>query len=114
MPLAAPGKRWYNSRMIQLDDKSLDMIYDILRSTPLSRKYNFVIFGSRARGDARKFSDIDIGIVGDEPASLADMGLLNEQFENSSLVYKVEVVDFQRTSGVFRRLANKEAQRLEV
>lgn len=96
--------------MIQLDDDSLGVVRTILQATPLSRSYSFVIFGSCARGDAKKFSDIDIGIVGKSPVSLRDIALLDEQFKESNLPYNVDVVDLSSTSPEFRRLAYKEAQ----
>ena len=48
------------------------------------------IFGSRARGDHKNTSDIDLAIVFVQPIQ----SLLSAAFENSNLPYTVDIVDF--------------------
>lgn len=49
------------------------------------------IFGSRARGNHKKFSDIDI-LFELTPPNPALLGVIREAAENSNLPYKVDVV----------------------
>ncbi|WP_027340617.1 nucleotidyltransferase domain-containing protein [Halonatronum saccharophilum] len=51
-----------------------------------------VIFGSRARGDWRKGSDIDIGIYAKGMDS-KDFNLLRDELEQLDIIYKIDVVD---------------------
>lgn len=50
-----------------------------------------VIFGSRARGDYSRVSDIDIAIKGDIDKI---MYKIRDYFEESSIIYTVDVVNY--------------------
>jgi predicted nucleotidyltransferase len=63
-----------------------------------------VVFGSRAEGTARRYSDIDLGLAG-EPLSFDQLGRLSEALEESELPYRVDVVNLAETSREFRALA---------
>lgn len=58
----------------------------------ISKKYNcqFVIFGSRARGDYRNNSDIDIAILGD--VSLEEKYKIRDEFDKIDMEYTVDIV----------------------
>jgi predicted nucleotidyltransferase len=52
------------------------------------------LFGSRARGDARPFSDLDIALdSGGEPVPRGLVALLAERLEDSCIPYRVDLVD---------------------
>ena len=57
-------------------------------------KYNFLIFGSRARGDFKYNSDIDIEIRG-EITKIDEFNILNE-FDLLELPYTINVVFFNK------------------
>jgi len=62
------------------------------------------VFGSRALGNAKKFSDYDIGIAG----ARLDPELyftLMEEFENSSFPYLVDIVQFADLTSSFCAIA---------
>jgi predicted nucleotidyltransferase len=61
-------------------------------------------FGSRVSGRARKFSDLDLAILGRDPAPLLIMADLADAFSESDLPYKVDLVDWATTSEPFRRI----------
>jgi predicted nucleotidyltransferase len=48
------------------------------------------VFGSRARGDHRKFSDLDILVAGPVPLGL--ISSVGEKLEESSLPFRVDLV----------------------
>jgi predicted nucleotidyltransferase len=48
------------------------------------------IFGSRARGDYKKFSDLDILVEGNAKSSL--LSSISEQLEESNLPFRVDLV----------------------
>jgi len=62
-------------------------------------KYNeiekTVIFGSRAREDYKKTSDIDIAIFAENITSTR-LNLLRNDFDELDIIYTVDVVDFYR------------------
>jgi predicted nucleotidyltransferase len=52
------------------------------------------MFGSRATGRARRYSDLDLAIDAGRPLTLDEIGGLTEAFSESDLPYKVDIVDW--------------------
>lgn len=91
---------------IQLTEEELDLIKKTLRSTLVGAK--FYLFGSRAKGTAKLYSDADIVIVSDQIVPLEVLSALNERLSESDLVFKVDLVDWQRISPEFRNKIKSE------
>lgn len=53
------------------------------------------IFGSRARGDHRKFSDLDILVESARPETQTLISKIREVFEEGNFPYKVDIVYFK-------------------
>ena len=85
--------------------KSEKAIRDIIFQFIDSNEYKVFIFGSRATGKASKFSDYDIGIIGNKPIEWGMLSLVDEAFEESDIPFKVDVVDFSLVSDKFRETA---------
>ncbi len=75
-------------------------------------KYKVFIFGSRATGEAKKFSDYDIGIIGERPVPSRVKVLIEEALEESNLPYKVDIVDFTLVSSSFKEVALSKIKKL--
>ncbi len=61
------------------------------------------VFGSRVKGTARKFSDLDLVIdINHRPLPLILLTQLLDDFEESDLPYKVDVVDWNTISDDFK------------
>jgi predicted nucleotidyltransferase len=77
------------------------LVLAILRGTlpPAARVW---VFGSRATGRARRFSDLDLAIDCGRPLSLDESARLAEAFSDSDLPYKVDVVDWHGIGDGFR------------
>lgn len=85
---------------IQLTESELHFIKSsLLQHLPHAK---FYLFGSRATGKAKKYSDIDILIVAKEKIPLATLSILNELFSESDLLYKIDIVDWHRITSEFR------------
>lgn len=52
-----------------------------------------VIFGSRARNNHKKTSDIDIAVYGDDIDS-TQLNLLRDELDQLNLIYKIDVIDY--------------------
>jgi type I restriction enzyme S subunit len=65
-------------------------------------------FGSRARGQARPFSDLDLALLGPEPLSPETSATLADELSESDLPWKVDLVDLARTSDAFRRIIDRD------
>lgn len=65
-------------------------------------------FGSRVSGTAKKFSDLDLVVMGDDPVPLSILSALEEAFSESDLPFKVDVVDWAAADENFRRVVWEE------
>jgi predicted nucleotidyltransferase len=81
--------------MFGLRDSIINNIQSILSKYDEIKKA--LIFGSRARGDYRKTSDIDIAIFADNITS-TKLNLLRNDFEELDIIYTIDVVDFYKIS----------------
>ncbi len=80
-------------------------IRDIVFKFINPNEYKIFIFGSRATGKARKFSDYDVGIMGKKPVKWKTLSLIDEVFEESDFPFKVDLVDFSLASDKFKKTA---------
>ncbi|MBI5330586.1 MAG: nucleotidyltransferase domain-containing protein [Betaproteobacteria bacterium] len=65
-------------------------------------------FGSRAKWTSKEYSDLDLTIITDKPLSLATSAALTDDFSESDLPYKVDVVDWATTSESFRKIIERD------
>ncbi len=70
-------------------------------------EYEVWAFGSRVQGRARMHSDLDIAIITDEPLPFQVLAMLEEEFAESDLPWKVDVVDWAATSPSFRAIIER-------
>ena len=61
-------------------------------------------FGSRANLRAKRYSDLDLAILGDEPLSLDTTSALAEELGESDLPFKVDLVDWTTVDEAFREI----------
>ncbi len=62
------------------------------------------IFGSRAGGTVKQYSDLDLAIDISVPLSFEQSANLKEAFIESDLPYKVDIVDWQAITDSFREI----------
>jgi uncharacterized protein len=70
------------------------------------------VFGSRATGRARHYSDLDLAIDAGRPLTLDEFARLAEAFSESDLPYRVDLVDWQGVDDHFRQTIAAERTRL--
>ncbi len=81
---------------------------ETLLTQALSDKiYRAYLFGSRVTGTSNPASDIDIGILADEPIDL-ELSLARESLVESTIPFMVDLVDLNRTADTFRAQVLKE------
>ena len=61
-------------------------------------------FGSRAKWTAKAYSDLDLAVITDKPLSLSVSASLSDDFSESDLPWRVDVVDWATTSESFRKI----------
>jgi type I restriction enzyme, S subunit len=65
-------------------------------------------FGSRAKWKAKQYSDLDLAVITKEPMSFNLSGALTDDFAESDLPFKVDVVDWASTSVSFRKIIEQD------
>lgn len=86
---------------LDLSDTQLAIVRGILhKHVPLHSAW---AFGSRVRGTAQRFSDLDICIDGVQAMGYVDKANLKLAFSESNLPFMVDVVDLKRCSAAFTR-----------
>ena len=87
--------------MIDLSDQQRAIVAGILAEylppgTPVW------VFGSRATGKARRYSDLDLALEGEAEMSIDDLGALKDALSDSDLPFTVDLVDLRVADPVFR------------
>lgn len=96
--------------MITIDPHHLKTITEILMRFVPDRVV--CAFGSRVTGKAKKFSDLDIAIMGDVAVPLSTLANLREEFIESYLPFRVDVLDWATTSEEFRAAIIKQCEEI--
>lgn len=80
-----------------LTEKEMEIVHGVFRQFPRIKK--IIIFGSRAMGNFKKGSDIDLAIVGKAEDDLVTRisGILNEE---TTLPYKFDIVHYETISSI--------------
>lgn len=73
-----------------------------------SENVRIYLFGSWARGTQRNSSDVDIAIEYKSEEKYSKIGELRESIEESSIPYRVDVVDMRQVSKNFVKKIRKE------
>lgn len=95
------------SKLIEINANELKIVQSIL-TTHLKKPTTVWAFGSRARHKAKKYSDLDLLIDMGERIPLDIMASLAYDFEEASLPYKVDLVDFSAINSEFREKIDDE------
>ena len=91
--------------MIDLDKKYADYIKNIIAQN--LDNYKLYIFGSRVKGSKKKYSDIDIAIASNELTSQIK-SKLEFIFENSTIPYKIDIIDLNNITEKFKSLIEQD------
>ena len=92
--------------MIDISPGDLKIVRDILRKHVPDREV--WAFGSRAKRTAKRYSDLDLAVITDTPMSFEVSGALREDFSESDLPWRVDIVDWATTSEAFRRVIEQD------
>ncbi|HNZ54790.1 MAG TPA: nucleotidyltransferase domain-containing protein [bacterium] len=88
--------------MIDLSPKHLETVREIL-------KYHLPVcevrvFGSRIKGTAKSYSDLDIALVCKEKIQRKKLHEIREAFEESDLPIRIDIIDFNAISKEFQEV----------
>ncbi len=91
--------------MFGLEDRHLDFVLYVLKRNISDVDAKFYIFGSRAKGTNKKYSDIDIAVdLNGKKLDISVLGKILIEFQDSTLPYEVDVVDLNSIDESFKNL----------
>ena len=88
--------------MIAIEKEQLKIVKEILRKYVPNSEIR--IFGSRYKHTNKEYSDIDIAIVGNEKLTIKQYAKIKEDFEESNLKYRVDIIDWNAISEDFKKI----------
>jgi predicted nucleotidyltransferase len=89
-----------NSEVLELSIRKVKMA--VLEAFE-NEDVRIILFGSRARGNAHRTSDIDIGILPFGEFDRKKLTALRAEFEDMNIPYTVDLVDLSAVSEDFRQ-----------
>jgi type I restriction enzyme S subunit len=98
--------------VIDLDPGQLAEVRGILAR--YVSEYEVVVFGSRANGNARKFSDLDLALIGNQALPLRRLAELKDALSESRLPIMADVLDWHALTAEFRRLVLSKFETIQV
>jgi predicted nucleotidyltransferase len=96
------------------DRAYLDRVREIVARRLAGHAVDVYLFGSWARGEARRTSDIDVALLPREDLAASLVTKLREDLDESSVPYEVDVVDLRETTDEFRARVLREGVRWTV
>lgn len=88
--------------MIKLSEKELRLVKNILKNC--ASNYEVLVFGSRVNGNTHEHSDLDIALRGSDKIDLLLLADIKDEFQNSDLRFRVDIIDFNRISTEFQKV----------
>jgi predicted nucleotidyltransferase len=85
-----------------MENKHWEIIHSILIKYP----YRFYAYGSRVKQQAKQYSDLDLCFYEEIPWNA--LSHLNEEFEESDLPFKVDLVSWEWMDNNFQKLIEKD------
>lgn len=94
------------SPALAIDPAHLGLVRAIL-AEHLPQGISAGVFGSRADGTCKPWSDLDLVLEGSEALSLSLLAKLAEAFDEAALPWKVDIVDRRTVSDAFGRIIDR-------
>ena len=91
--------------MINLPPNHLKIVKSILKT--YLPGYEVWAFGSRVGGNIKRYSDLDLAIISQEPIPSRNLALAKMEFSESDLPIKIDLVDWATASDSFKEIIRK-------
>lgn len=88
--------------MLDLSQGNLADIRKLISATLPEREFR--VFGSRVRGTAKRYSDVDLLIMGKSPCPQQALELLRDRLSESDIPVMVDVVEYCRLDDKMKAL----------
>ena len=90
------------SSSLQISDQELAIVKTILQQYVTD--IPVWAYGSRVKGTAKRYSDLDLALVTKEPLTFLQLAKLENAFSDSELEWKVDILDWASASDEFKQI----------
>ena len=97
--------------MIDVAPQYLQIIKDIIKKN--IPEYEVRAFGSRVTGKAKTYSDLDLVIMSARPIDKKILYSTEEEFAESDLPFRVEILDWQMIPESFQKIINEKYESIQ-
>ena len=87
--------------MVDISEEHLTIIRQILKRHIPHREVKAL--GSRTTGNVKPYSDLDLAVMGDKPLDLKTLALLKDDFCESDLPFRIDIIQWANTSPEFKK-----------
>ena len=91
--------------MIAVNSSEMEIILDIIKKH--AADCDVLAFGSRFKHTNTEISDLDLAVRGDEKVGYVKIAEMKEDFMESDLLFRVDVLDYRSISDSFRKIIDK-------
>ena len=96
--------------MIAVSPSEMEIILKIIKKH--IHDCDVLAFGYRLKWRHNDASDLDLAIVGSEQLSIGTLAEIKEDFMESDIPYKVDILDYHRISPAFRKVIDGGNERI--
>jgi len=93
---------------INIESKYLELVKNIIKSVLQDENLKIYVFGSRATGKAKQYSDLDIALKSDSKIDSNKMSKIATELEDTTIPYKVDIIDLNDISEAFKNCIVKD------
>lgn len=91
---------------LQMEPNELAIVQHILQQ--MVPDLSVWAYGSRVKGTAKTYSDLDLAIITQTPLTFLQLAQLEEAFSNSELAWKVDLLDWASANEAFKNIVRKQ------
>ena len=84
----------------QISQEQQNLITKLIKSQLPNAK--LIAFGSRIRGNAKKYSDLDLCIQSDNQIAISDLEKIGEALSATDIPFKIDICDWHAIDEEFR------------
>jgi uncharacterized protein len=92
---------------IKIESKYLNLIKNIINSILQDKNLKIYVFGSRAKGNARQYSDLDVALKSDSKIDVDKINKIKIGLDDTTIPYKIDVIDLNEISDSFKSCIEK-------
>lgn len=93
---------------IDIETRYLEQAKSIINSILQDEKLKIYVFGSRATGKAKKYSDLDLALQSDKKINSDKINKINYELEETTIPYKIDVIDLDTITENFKKYIEKD------